>query len=162
MAAERSYYMMEKGGFADTQCEEYLRINAATIQTWLDFSNKHGGEEMYGGNDLNGLQFARPNVPLGWNNVKLPGGVYKPARIKVCMEAYLEFKALGSVISGMKLSTMLKVGLVCTGMSIAMPAFETVGEHRVLSLAKGSDVPDGATLMKNSAYWALVEENEKD
>ena len=132
------------------------------MQTWVNFSNKHKGDEMYGGDNLEGLQYERDKVPLGWTSTKLPARVYKPARQKASMGAYKEFKALDSLPSGMKLSTMLNVGLVMSGMSIAMPAFETVGEHRILSLAKGSDVPDGATLMKNSAYWALVEENETD
>jgi len=155
---------MEKGGFAETAINAFKENADAIYQSWCDYATKYGSEELFAGRTLEGLRFESDKVPLGWNSTKLPGGVYKPARIKASMEAYKELNALESRPGMFDLANALKVGTVAGGglrgggFSLSGPSYETVGDLLILDLPEGSDIPEGATKMKTSAYWMLVED----
>lgn len=154
----RFYCTLEPAGFAETCITAFQQKYSAVYDSWRDFAVKHGVEDFYCGRTMEGLKFDRDKVPLGWTSgSKLPANIYKPARSKVCMEAYKEMKALPSRIGMFELSAELRIGTVMSGMSVAGPAFETVGDQIILSLPEGSDVPEGATEMKTSEYWMLKE-----
>lgn len=159
---ERFYCTLDKGGFAETVINEFKNDLDAVYQSWCDFATKYGTEDFYCGRRLEGLQFERDKVPLGWTSSKLPARIYKPARRKACMEAYNELKALPSRPGMFDISKSLKVGTVMSGMSVAGPAYEHVGDQIILSLPEGSKIPEGATKMKTSEYWVLKETAEKD
>lgn len=160
---ERFYCTLEKGGFAETAITEFQESYSAIFDTWRDFAVKHGVEDFYCGRSMEGLKFDRDKVPLGWTSgSKLPANIYKPARSKVCMEAYKEMKALPSRIGMFELSNALKIGTVMSGMSVAGPAYEKVGDQIIMSLPEGSKIPEGATKMKTSEYWVLVESAKEE
>lgn len=163
MSEDSAYYVVTPGGFAEEQIDKFFEKMVEVDQQWKDFASKHNSKNMYIGRNLSGLEFERSEVPLGWtSNSKLPANIYRPARLKVCMEAYKEFKALKSKPSGLDLANMLGIGAVFSGMRLSTPGFEKIGDTKVLILHPESKVPEGVTPIKTSEYWKMKEDEEPE
>jgi len=162
MSDDSIYYIINEGEFTANKIDEFNAKREHAFESWKSFTEKYNAENMYIDNCLRGLEFDKENVPDGWISKRgMPKNIFKPARRKVCMNAYHEFRDLPSMPSGIDLANMLGISPVFTGRSLRTPGFEELGDIRILSLAEGSSVPEGVTELKASEYWKMKEEADE-
>lgn len=156
----RAYYKIEPGSTSAQAVSDFTSEYNAVRSEWEDFAKSYKVTRLFANSSLLGLMFEEEDVkpPEGWLSTKgMPASAFKPARKKVCMEAYKVFSKLKSEPSGHRLANLLSVKVVFAENAMHYPTFEYVGEDLILSLHEDCEAPEGVVALKASEYYQLKE-----
>lgn len=156
----RMYYRIKEGSPLEQSVKRFKKFFNEVRDEWWNFTKKHGANSMYAGNTLQGLLFENGVAPIGWKSTQgLPANVFRPLASKA-PDAYREFQNLQWKPDGRDLGKEIGIDSVFAADAVYHPGFKYIGDECCLSLYEGSEVPEGATLIKMSEYWAAVEADE--
>ncbi len=158
--SKRMYFLVKKNGSTMRVWNEWKEKMDLCMKAWESIMKKHKTKRLYRSNNLLGLFFSRRNIPEGWvSPSSLPDGFYRPARKKVCIESYREWKALPVCPDWWTLAKLMKARTPVTDGRVHLPSIEEVGGKTILSLHEDEAIPGDVTPLKKSRYWSLKEAN---
>ena len=158
MSQNRKYFKLTPGGKAEAAVNEFTGMWQEAKSSAAKFSEKYSGDRILrkGGRVL-GLTF-KDSPPDGWKLENREYSAYRPVK-KHLPEVYDEFKNILPTPSAHKLAELLGVEPVWTdSLEIHFPNFQYIGDLCILDQHVDSEIPEGATPLKMSEYWALKEE----
>ena len=155
--SDRIFYKLDPAGPTLACIKSVVNQRAECALAWEAFAVEHGAEEWLCNDWLLGVKLDDPDVDVWHNTQKLPGGVYKPRRVKGSM-LLKEFNALPRKAGCSDIARRLGIDTPCDGRAMFYPSWEYIGGEVYLTLHEDvKHVPADATALKMSEWYALKE-----
>lgn len=160
---DRTHYLLPENDPREAPIRAVFQKLEDVYKAWCQFQDAHGGDNIFADLSVRGLAFNKGSPPAGWRQRKKdPSSVWYPPK---SIAAGKEMAALPRKPTSSEFVPVLGVDSVLepggpSGMRLCHPHVEVIGERLVIGLTRQMEIPEGLVELKNSEYYAMLEEQE--